>query len=660
MDETTSTKRTSSLRRKLLIVVPLVGIIPLLVATAFTYHYASGALEKAALGNVTALRNARAQHLEHYYEVIRAQVQAAAQGSMVVEALQAFSKGYHDLPEELGWTADDAAGARAREEAVANARRFYLGPLRSTYEEKATRTVQCESWIPTADAVLAAQVRYITANPRSLGAKHLLDRPADGTTSYDEVHARFHPIFRKFQEAFHYYDIFLVDDDADVVYTIFKEVDYGTNLESGPYSNSGLADVARRALASERADTVFVADFTPYAPSYDLPASFIAAPVFDDGRKVGALVFQMPIDRINDMMTARAGDQETEETYLVGSDHLMRSASRFAGKDSILKAKVETEAVREAFRGQTGSGRILDYRGSEVLSAWMPIDALGMHYSLIAEVDVEEALAGAAALLRWMLVLTAILAVAALLASLWAAGRMAAPVGKVTQRLETLAESLLSESQEQQAGAAEQSSAVEETRQTFQGLLTASSSLHRIGGEVLENAEIGQQSARTIGGRIGELSAHSKQITEILTLVKEIANKSEILALNAALEGTKAGEAGRGFSLVAQQMQRLAEQVTGSVKKIESLTTDITNASGAAVLAAEESEKVSRLTTTSAREIAEAVQHQKSSAEQISVAMDEISTVAQRNVDAARHVVTSSNELLSLAEGLRRAVGVKV
>ena len=86
-------------------------------------------------------------------------------------------------------------------------------------------------------------------------------------------------------------------------------------------------------------------------------------------RSIGALVFQMPIDRINDIMTARAGDQETEETYLVGKDKLMRSASRFEGKASILATKVDTEAVRQALQGETGSGRISDYRGREVLSA---------------------------------------------------------------------------------------------------------------------------------------------------------------------------------------------------------------------------------------------------------------------------------------------------
>jgi len=289
----------------------------------------------------------------------------------------------------------------------------------------------------------------------------------------------------------------------------------------------------------------------------------------------------------------------------------------------------------------------------------MPLPVSGLDYALIAEVDEEEALAPARRLFYWMLGLTALLSLGALLVSIWVGASLAAPVGNVTTRLEELAQHLLSESQEQQAGAAQQSSAVEETRQTFQGLLEASGNMSRIGDDVLEHAQISHRNAQTIGSRIHDLSAHAASITEVLTLVKEIANKSEILALNAALEGTKAGEAGRGFSLVAQQMQRLAEQVMGSVKKIEGLTGDIGQASSGAVLAAEEAEKVSRLTTDSAREIAGAVNLQQSSAEQISVAMDEIGTVAHRNVEAARKIVTSSNELLSLAEGLRNMVGVK-
>jgi methyl-accepting chemotaxis protein len=289
----------------------------------------------------------------------------------------------------------------------------------------------------------------------------------------------------------------------------------------------------------------------------------------------------------------------------------------------------------------------------------MPLHVLGLNYALIAEVDAREAFAPAKRLFRWMLALALVLAGAALLVSFLVASSIARPVGEITERLEGLAQHLLSDSQEQQAGAAEQSAAVEETRQTFQGLLEASTSMNQIGTDVLGHAEVSQRSAQTIGARIQDLSASATTITEVLTLVKDIANKSEILALNAALEGTKAGEVGRGFSLVAQQMQRLAEQVMGSVKKIEGLTADISGASSGAVLAAEEAEKVSRLTTDAAREISGAVGRQQSSAEQVAVAMNEIAHVAGRNVEAARSVVTSSNDLLSLAERLRATVGVK-
>ena len=486
-----------------------------------------------------------------------------------------------------------------------------------------------------------------------------MNRPAGDSSSYGNWHAEHHPLLRAFLERFGYHDIFLVDRDGIVVYTVTKEIDLATDLRTGPYRESGLAEVALRALASDRAEVAFVADYAPYVPSYEEPASFIGTAVRKDGEIIGALVLQMPIGRLNAVMTHAAGLGETGETYLVGPDRQMRSDSRFTEESSILATKVDTIAVREALEGTTGHGVIEDYRGTEVLSAWTPLNALGLDYALIAEVDAKEAFAPAKRLFWWMLVLALVLAGAALLVSFWVGSSLARPVGKITERLEGLAQQLLSESQEQQAGAAEQSAAVEETRQTFQGLLDASTSMNRIGDDVLGHAEITQRSAQTIGTRIHDLSTSTTTITEVLALVKDIANKSEILALNAALEGTKAGEAGRGFSLVAQQMQRLAEQVMDSVKKIEGLTGEISGASSGAVLAAEEAEKVSRLTTESAREISGAVGSQQAGAEQVAVAMNEIAQVAGRNVEAARNIVSSSNDLLSLAEQLRATVGVK-
>jgi methyl-accepting chemotaxis protein len=74
-----------------------------------------------------------------------------------------------------------------------------------------------------------------------------------------------------------------------------------------------------------------------------VPAAFIGAPLFDkEGVFKGALIFQMPIGHINKVMQTATGMGESGETYIVGTDLLMRSDSRLAKESTILKTKVET------------------------------------------------------------------------------------------------------------------------------------------------------------------------------------------------------------------------------------------------------------------------------------------------------------------------------
>lgn len=642
-----------SLKQRLVVVVLLVGLVPVLLATGIAHHVGRENLQEAAFSKLVALRDARAAHIRSAYRTIAAQIVDRADSCTVRDALSQMTPALRELPAELGWTEEGAAAA------AQSLRAYYRGPFADRYAAAVGGAVDTDLLVPTADWSVALQSLYLSANPEAEGEKQRLDRPAGDDTAYGAAHAEHHPLLRGFLERFGFYDIFLVDTDAVVVYSVLKEIDLGTDLEGGPHRDSGLARAAREALEASAEEGPFLVDYTAYVPSYQEPAAFLAAPVFAGSRRLGALVFQMPIGRLNAVMTNPAGMGETGETYLVGRDLTMRSDSRFDAESSILRRRIDTPAARQALEGRTGHDLIEDDRGVQVLAAWMPLDVQGLRYALIAEMDAEEAFAPAERLFRWLLGIAVGLGLIALLASFVVASSLARPIGRITERLESLAQGLLSESQDQQAGASEQSAAVEETRQTYGGLLQASTDMQRIGGEVLGHAEVSQQSAQTIGERIRDLSGGTVTINEIVNLVKEIANKSEILALNAALEGTKAGEAGRGFSLVAQQMQRLAEQVMDSVKRIEGLTGGIADSSRGAVLAAEEASKVSRLTTDAAREIAAAVAVQQSSAEQISVAMDEIAQVATRNVEAARGVVSSSNDLLKLAERLRRTVGVR-
>jgi methyl-accepting chemotaxis protein len=224
-------------------------------------------------------------------------------------------------------------------------------------------------------------------------------------------------------------------------------------------------------------------------------------------------------------------------------------------------------------------------------------------------------------------------------------------------QLNSTAGQFLSTAQQQERGSTEQSSAVEETNRTLTSLLGSAREIAQAAQGVTRNAERTQDNTSQMAQRIGDLSRQVERITAILELIKGIASKSEILALNAALEGTKAGEAGRGFSLVASQMQRLAENVMEAVRDIRNLTDSIREATQGSVMATEESIKLSNDTTRSARQIELIIEQQQSATEQVAVAMRDVAQVATQTASASKEIVASTEDVLELCERLRALVG---
>lgn len=230
---------------------------------------------------------------------------------------------------------------------------------------------------------------YIHNNEYPLGQKHKLDA-ADDDTIYSEIHALYHPWFRSVLEERGYYDIFLFDTEGNLVYTVFKELDFATNMEIGPWRDTDLANAFRAA----RDDGHAFFDFRPYAPSNDTPASFIATPIRDeDGEFLGVLAFQMPVDRINAILQEAAGLGETGETFLVGSDSTLRSDSRFSDEPTMLRRKINMKAVEHAFNGQRGASNEISHEGNDVVVAYMPVDFDGVRWALLAQMDHAEIMA---------------------------------------------------------------------------------------------------------------------------------------------------------------------------------------------------------------------------------------------------------------------------
>ena len=188
-----------------------------------------------------------------------------------------------------------------------------------------------------------------------------------------------------------------------------------------------------------------------------------------------------------------------------------------------------------------------------------------------------------------------------------------------------------------------------------------------------ESMEKVRRNAVEVDEAIVKLSRRVERIGTVVEVIDEIADRSDLLALNAALEGAKAGEAGRGFSIVAAEMRRLAENVMESTREIKNLITEIREATHAAKEASDGNKRMAgegeqlggaamasvsgilsgaQGTSDAARLIHLATQQQRSATEQVVQSMGEIDEVTRQAQAGSRQATGAAAELARLAERL--------
>ena len=243
------------------------------------------------------------------------------------------------------------------------------------------------------DPGAAARRAYVDNNPHPLGHRAKLLDAGDGT-QYSVQHLRAQPLMRLLLSERGYYDFFAITPAGEVLYTVQKEDDYGTNLVDGPYRDSGLGEVFRKVLAAPP-EAVLFTDFARYAPSGDQPAMFMATGSRDkDGVLTGVWALQLPTDRIIEVMRPSTGFGDTGQIYVVGEDLFMRSDSRFSKESTVLEINADSDTVRLALAGETGVAFTRDYRGVEVLSAYTSTRVGDGNWAIMSEIGSQE-------LLKW-------------------------------------------------------------------------------------------------------------------------------------------------------------------------------------------------------------------------------------------------------------------
>ncbi len=234
---------------------------------------------------------------------------------------------------------------------------------------------------------------------------------------------------------------------------------------------------------------------------------------------------------------------------------------------------------------------------------------------------------------------------------------IARPMLEMATKLTQLSQDLAGLARSQEGASGMQVSAIEETRGTMEVMLASAQQIAESSSVVLGNAERTVAGNKDVAHRVEELNSRAERVAEILAAIMQVADRTDLLALNAALEGTKAGEAGRGFTLVAAEMRRLAESVMESVAGIRRLMTDMRTASHSAVQAGQEGIALSEETTRLARDIALVTQQQRKATEQVGRSMDNMAaTVAQATANT-RQTAATATDLVNAALQLDRLVG---
>jgi len=356
---------------------------------------------------LSIIRDLKKEQIESYFTLMKKQVLTFSDDKMMIEALEAFKKTFNLFSEELGQKAING----------------FNQSLVTAYQQQSGLSPDTikKLFVHLNENTFALQYQYIFANAYPLGQKDRLDFSNDNS-SYSKVHSVYHALIKEFQEKFGFYDILLVDSDTGyVIYSASKELDFATSLVNGPFSTTPLGQVFALANAATINDYTVLSDFSEYEASQNKMSAFLTTPIFKNNKKIGVLIFQIPLKPLDDMVTeshqwVELGLQESGEFYIVGQNKKLRTENRlfienptrylqsvkpympaelinniFAKKSTVGLQEVFNEGALLSLQGKKGFGIYNDYKNEAVFTAFTPLAIGGLTWGLVCTESVNEA-----------------------------------------------------------------------------------------------------------------------------------------------------------------------------------------------------------------------------------------------------------------------------
>jgi signal transduction histidine kinase len=263
----------------------------------------------------------------------------------------------------------------------------------------------------------------------------------DGIDSpeYRALDKEFRPSLTYYQESFGYYDLFLISCEGEIIFTVIKEDDFGTNLRTGPYNNSELAKVFNKAYTLLKTE---MSDFKYYAPS-NAPATFIAAPIVKEVNAIGIVVFQINNEEAYELMQDYTGLGKTGETLIgakIGNEAVFVNPLRHDPNAAFIRkvniGSQQALPIQEAVQKRKGLGLSIDYRGEEILAVWRYLPS--PRWGMVVKIDTKESFAPVHKLRSWLLIIGIIIVCAVIVTAWFISKSISKPIQALQKGAETI------------------------------------------------------------------------------------------------------------------------------------------------------------------------------------------------------------------------------